>query len=553
MSILAKSVGERWPDVPRFFYSNSSQATSFFDCPGIQVPDQLSDPLSRRIGRIFVGFGSALAESRPTTVVCDTHWPRPFIGRLREQGLHTVLVLRALSKHAMLDALAEARRDFSAIIIPHSCEELAYLYGTSLIWEELTRSDVTIIGPIARVAKPPCLEPKVIFTLGGGGEYCEVEPRNSRAVFLEAFSQAVVRLRKAKCNVLLAAGPLLPETEIKAWPCPVIRTRNLHEHFGPETLVVGRPGYNTCWEAIAAGSRLILCGDHITLEDTRSRAQYFVWRQYGESVATNGSAIANAVLCGRRRADRLGPFQQQVNSGLPFAADTVINQVFLRDRLDVVASPQGRLERYRKILPRPTKLIARFNFADPSGRVDLAQLARLARRLDYRIQVHVPVSSYGNHDSLVACSVDALSTVTDYEMWLTFNKDTTVASCGMTEIARRVLQQTGKVLAGISVESISMFVNIAQSVRFDVDRINVGLTFPAVLSGTQTTARISALPGYRLVNEVRIWDTLIELLSSDVPTGLEIDAGRDSVSAATFHLSTIAAHLTDCSVGEVND
>ena len=324
LSCVARMVGIRHPAVRRFFYSNSPQADAYFDCVGIKIRDSLADPLSLRRERIMTGLSQAKAAIRPNVMVCDTHWPKAFIRESREQGVRTVLVLRGLSSDAMRDALERACSEFDAIIVPHHPDELRWQYAGSPVLDQLKHPRVAITGPIARVSQRPCGRRKVLFTLGGGGEYDGASKANSLKIYLSAFSDAIKRIERQDIFCALAAGPFLRANALRRWWHPIINTSELHEDLGPETVVVARPGYNTCWEAIGAGARLVLCGDHATLEDTEKRAEYLSRQGAAIRSKTRGKEIAKAVSeCYAVPKPQIQWLRESVNAGLPLAAKIV--------------------------------------------------------------------------------------------------------------------------------------------------------------------------------------------------------------------------------------
>ena len=166
----------------------------------------------------------------------------------------------------MEQALRLAIRDFSSVLIPHHPAELERAFGAS---PELIRLMTILpclcIGPMARTTAHRSRKKSVIFTLGGGGEYWRWTEARSVNRFLDEFKSAATTLMdKFGIEPIFAPGPLLNRDDYKLSPFKVVRSPNLYEMFGPDTIVVTRGGYNTCWEAVAAGAGLVIVGERIS-------------------------------------------------------------------------------------------------------------------------------------------------------------------------------------------------------------------------------------------------------------------------------------------------
>jgi len=314
------------------FYSNSRFADQYWPGKIFAVTDR---PNLNPEQRILHGFCLALAKFSPEVVVCDTHWPQQIIRQLRAGGIRTVLVLRTLTMERMERALQNASQDFSSIVIPHHPAELASLYGAAPeLLERLTAAPCVPIGPVARTTAHSGGKRSVIFTLGGGGEYWNPTQANSVEMFIREYRSVATALRdRFGVESIFAAGPLLDRPDESLLPFKIVRSTNLHEMFGPDTLVVTRGGYNTCWEAVAAGARLVIVGDHSKIEDIGARARFLAAEDLGRHVGADASEILEACtdLIERPVASVDHYLRQSVNSGLPLVRDEIIGPSDLPD------------------------------------------------------------------------------------------------------------------------------------------------------------------------------------------------------------------------------
>jgi hypothetical protein len=263
LCVIANALKE-YADVA--FFSNSRFAGQYWPGRVYSVDDRLDDRFELNPEqRNLLGFHLALNKFSPEVVVCDTHWPQEMIRHLHEDGIRTILVLRTLAIERMEAAIRLGTRDFSSVLIPHHPAELGSVYSSAPeLLALMNVAPCVPIGPIARTAANQDSRKSVIFTLGGGGEYWNWTQANSVDRFVHEYrSVAAALAEKFGIESLFAAGPLLDRTDHSLFPFKVVRSQNLHEMFGSDTLVVTRGGYNTCWEAIAAGARLIIVGEQI--------------------------------------------------------------------------------------------------------------------------------------------------------------------------------------------------------------------------------------------------------------------------------------------------
>ncbi|MFO1056689.1 MAG: hypothetical protein U1E53_06935 [Dongiaceae bacterium] len=276
--------------------------------------------------RKLLGLHLAVNRFAPEVAVFDTHWPDAVPRRLAERGIRGVLVLRAHAE-TMEPALRRAARDFETVLVPHHPAELEWIYRDRPdLLERLASPPCLLIGPIARTAMPGSGR-GVIFSVGGGGEYYYRTEANSIDRFLGAYRAVAVALRdRLGLEPILASGPLLERPEHELRPFTVVRSDRLHEMFGPGMLVVSRGGYNTTWEAVAAGSPLVVVGEHTIAEDIGARGRFLQAEGLARQVPLDASAILEACLdlAGRPPASPDQRIRRSINVGLEVARAAIL-------------------------------------------------------------------------------------------------------------------------------------------------------------------------------------------------------------------------------------
>jgi predicted glycosyltransferase len=325
LSVIAHALKD-YADIA--FYTNSRVADRY--CPGQIFTDDgkpRTDP--------NYGFSLALAKYSPHIVVCDTHWPPEIIRQLREGRIHSVLILRALAEGAMESSIRWATEEFSSVLIPHHPVELASLYqSVPELLQAMTVAPFTCIGPVARTTAHRDAERSVIFTLGGGGEYWNWTQANSVDTFIHEY-RSVATMLKEKFGVesVFAAGPLLDRPDDSLFPFKVLRSPHLHQMFGPNTIVVTRGGYNTCWEAVAAGARLVIVGSHADAPDIAARGHFLAAEGLARHVGADATEILEActdlIECPAPNPDHY--LRRSVNGGLSVARDAILGPTDLLD------------------------------------------------------------------------------------------------------------------------------------------------------------------------------------------------------------------------------
>jgi hypothetical protein len=192
----------------------------------------------------------------------------------------------------------------------------------------------------------------------------------------------------------LAVGPMLKVDQNLQRRFNLARTRSLYRSFGSETVVVSRGGYNTCWEAVAAGSLFISCGSHQGDENVKARAAFLQHAGLGRTASLSTEALFDAIARprSRREVQSLADWSDVINAGLPVMIDELLGGSFLRARENATvrgAQDIRRLVRHRK-RHHGSKLVARFYDVSPSRMTDtLARSVRHGHQMHYRCQLHV--------------------------------------------------------------------------------------------------------------------------------------------------------------------
>ena len=91
-------------------------------------------------------------------------------------------------------------------------------------------------------------------------------------------------------------------------------------------LVVTRGGYNTTWEAVAAGARLVVVGEDTVTEDIRARGRFLESEGLARLARPEASAILEACLdlLGRPPPDPDHALRRAVNGGLAVACEEIL-------------------------------------------------------------------------------------------------------------------------------------------------------------------------------------------------------------------------------------
>ncbi len=333
LSILQKQL-QREHNVSCHFFTDSDHVSGLFSCPGIeaQIPHRAS--MAERARLIDRGFNRALDRVQPDTVVCDTYWPQSRIQYLRDTGVRTMLLMRLMNAMIMPGRVRTALDAFDTVLIPHHPAEILWTFkGTPGAIRFLNSQAIGFVGPIARRASTRSASNKVIFTVGGGGEWPGARHANRIPTYLDTFFEAAgLLIRRGHPKPALAVGPLFDVGGKYAKRFTLLRTTDLYRHFGEGTVVVSRGGYNTCWEAIGASSRLVLCGSHQSEEDVDARCRFLDHERLGRKVKLSAEALVEAIErpWSTREQQATQRWASIVNAGTSVVLNEVLEPQFLR-------------------------------------------------------------------------------------------------------------------------------------------------------------------------------------------------------------------------------
>ena len=317
LSVIQRYMEKHHPQFQTEALCRSTMGSSFFTCPCTNVPKgrDLANALGiRGIKGCFNLLLSRYIPSRRKTVVFDTWWSRSVIKKLRFGRHRTILIMQSFKPDEMYTILKPAPECFDHIFFPCQPEEIEFHYKShTKLWALVQNPTFEALGPFVRPSDTSDKEEKVIFTLGGGGEKDDEDPRYTIQGYIEQYKEAARILHEAgKSNLYLAKGPLM-EADMDLGHLQVLETMELPHHFGPNTSVVTRGTYNLSWEAIAAGATLITTTRSAVLpEFSDSRNAYLEQRGYGYQSEMTGAALAEAIL--RDRPAHLAEATELVNA-----------------------------------------------------------------------------------------------------------------------------------------------------------------------------------------------------------------------------------------------
>lgn len=396
LSVLQRFISRTGAADCRFF-SESHHASSFFTCEGTLV-DAGNATARQRWLLLETGLRRTVDVLKPDVLVCDTYWVEaaPSIQAVQRRNGRAVLLLRMTDSLLMAQRLAAAMPFFDSVLLPHHPDEVRWTYrGDSRLLRLLDSPQVAMIGPVCRAAATHGRRASIIFTVGAGGEWPGASKLNTVDAFIRAYV-AASRLLTARgyAKPKLAAGKFLRLNDELEASFDVFRTNVLYRHFGPDTTVVTRGGYNTVWEAVAAKSRLVVCGTRDRLDDIKARSAFIRGERLGRSAYPDARTLVDAIVePWTQEPPALERWSGVVNAGLELAADEITGGTFLRARERATGYPRTGSSR---MPPQRTRLIARFESVDarrPSSNLETA--VRLAIELGYLTEVRLARSSGG--------------------------------------------------------------------------------------------------------------------------------------------------------------
>jgi UDP-N-acetylglucosamine--N-acetylmuramyl-(pentapeptide) pyrophosphoryl-undecaprenol N-acetylglucosamine transferase len=322
LSVVANAIGRAHPDLDLCFHSNSPAAGSFFDCPGTIDLAAASSPASQ-YALTSQAFERAVAEHAPDLIVCDTHWPEKLNAMRR--SMRRAIVLRMPDAGYAAKVMAFATETFDAVVLPHSRAAIdEWLVPDPAACPFMDHPAVQIVGPLARVATVHAMRSaRVLFLLGGGGEYEGAPPVESLVARLH---NVATHLRRCGVRSQIVQGPFM-KFEVPPGPWDILRTYDVPEYIDERTVVVARPSYNSCAEAVAAGARLVIVGENNGYhEDAVGRAK---WLEASGLAVRAGEDITAAVLGELERGWDPVAIRARgaVNAGLPSAVEWLVRLV----------------------------------------------------------------------------------------------------------------------------------------------------------------------------------------------------------------------------------
>ncbi|HYR84768.1 MAG TPA: hypothetical protein VE422_11880 [Terriglobia bacterium] len=521
LSILQRRFS-RIPSTECRFFSDSSHVHGFFTCPGVIVPDDPNESPRKAGERLYDQLYRTIETFQPQVVVCDTYWPEPAILELRKNGVRTVLVQRLMNSRIMRRRLDQALDAFDTVLLPHHPEEIVWTYRRSQrLIRFLESLPLGFIGPIARKAERLPHERRVIFSLGGGGE--APVPSGSRRIgaFLKVFSEtADLLIRNGYPKPVLAAGPLLRIEGPVDDRFELVRTKALYRHFGPESIVVSRGGYNTCWEAIGSRSSLVVCGPHLAEEDVEARFEFLKLKGLARRSSLSADALFKAIDQHRMpyEEEALEEWSQVVNVGLPLAMDELFGGSFLRAREEGWTTAKSAIRGVTEkasLKPKRARLVARFDDVNP-GKLKpvLVRSVRSALARGYRPQLHLLRTEWRRVDPRVVILVGE-----GIDLWAhgwshdRARPNTFVDHlAAMGELERRT---------GASIEGASFpFDVIPERVPDYVRRYKWSALHRVDKLDAEVCVDVLTWPGPRVRNELQIFEDLETLREGGVTTGL---------------------------------
>lgn len=335
LSILQKLL-QRDHRVDCRFFTDSNHVSSLFSCSGTAVRIPGKALLAERARLIDAAFERTLDSVQPDIVVCDTYWPFYPMQSLRDSGVRTILLMRLMNAAIMPGRVRTALETFDTVLIPHHPAEISWTFSRSPeAIHDLSSQAIGFVGPIARRARSSPYSEQVIFTVGGGGEWPGAGHANRIPTYLDAFFEAAgMLLEKGRPKPVLAVGPLFEVDRRYADRFTLLRTTHLYRYFGEGSVVVSRGGYNTCWEAVAASSRLVLCGSHRAEEDVDARCRFLDHEGLGRRVPLLARALVDAIERPWSKRERLATkrWAPIVNAGTSVVLNDILEPRFLRAR-----------------------------------------------------------------------------------------------------------------------------------------------------------------------------------------------------------------------------
>lgn len=250
----------------------------------IPLSDELfKSPVRTRETRLANGvkFAQSLKKFKPDLIVCDFYFPPsnftfyPLVYALSKFSTKNIFIWRIGDRNNFTNNFS--RNDkldyFKKIILPHSQDELKYLFPSSVFKKIKINDRFKITGPIFKNINKKkidfCRNKYKIFagdflltvSLGGGGKLkigkCD-SPREIVKYFLSIYPRLVKLIPNLK--TVISTGPYFGHFDKRVFPdLRFIKfEKNFPELIKLSNLVISPAGYNTCNELIMSETPAIL-------------------------------------------------------------------------------------------------------------------------------------------------------------------------------------------------------------------------------------------------------------------------------------------------------
>lgn len=285
-------------------YCRSDKGALFFTCPCVPVPKRRH--FMKHMGIFGLDWYVAAKVRRQAglysnkVIIFDTFWSSKVVGRLKHLGYKLVLIMQSRKPQFMYAEMLRASEIFDKIYFPCEPEEVEFHYAQyKSLWELLRSDKFEAVGPFVRKPYGANQDQKIIFTLGGGGDHSNEDPKFLVENYIKEYVRACGFLQsRGMSNFFLAKGPYM-DVDQDIGPIKILESLRLPDYFGPNTVVVTRGTYNLSWEAIAAGACLVTTERSAVDEEyAENRNRYLAYREYAHQAPLDGEMIANAILQG---------------------------------------------------------------------------------------------------------------------------------------------------------------------------------------------------------------------------------------------------------------
>jgi len=239
----------------------------------------------KEVGRVIKRFN-------PSVIVFDNQIPRFIFGK-EYRYIKKVLVIRSLNEKFLLEIIDYYKELLDYIIIPHSFEELQFLYSkkTNALLKEI--KNILIVGPIVRNEKINLKKARydIIATLGGGGIHrkkgkfgefwfdTEINAKRIINVFEDLFSS------NRNLRFALICGPNFRNIKLRGLKVPGIKLIRRTEHpislFKQSKIVISQLGYNTTMELLKYHVPAIFFAKKTSTESQETRGKWIEKNKYG--------------------------------------------------------------------------------------------------------------------------------------------------------------------------------------------------------------------------------------------------------------------------------